>query len=155
MSSAQHVNRSRYGRVRHGHFRSAKYSKCKWNLIWTTKTCWVSKIRIGVAFSYPCYMVFWQFTSKCRPERSSGYLKWEGRQTMKLRCIWEDLKWWHSFYKTLASIFWPVKLVSVSWRVWGYSVDKESETQAFSRRMMWRAMLIVSRSCVRRPYSWP
>lgn len=31
------------------------------------------------------------------------------------------------FYKTLVSVFWPVKLLSASWRVGGYGVDKESE----------------------------
>ena len=137
-SSAQHVNRCRYGQVKRGHFRSAEYSKCKWNLIWNTKTCSVSKIRIGVAFSYPSYTVFRQFTCKYRPEHSSGSLKREGGQ----------LKWWQ-FYKTLASAFCPVKLVWVSWRVWGYGVNKGSERWVFSRRV-WRVIMIVSPSCVRR-----
>lgn len=45
------------------------------------------KIRIGAAFTCPPYRVlFWQFTSKYRPEHSSGYLKTEGRQTVNLRC---------------------------------------------------------------------
>lgn len=30
-------------------------------------------------------------------------------------------------YKTLVSVFWPVKFLSASWGVWGYGVDKESE----------------------------